>query len=95
MAITRIFAYVTMSEHLRELLDKQRAAGVRVGLLPWGAVDRSLHLNAAIWDGECAWEGRMSAHGEISENLFTVNHVDLDRLTNAFETCENVATFED
>jgi hypothetical protein len=91
--ITRIFAYVAMTDHLRELLDTQRAAGVRVGLLPWGSVDRSLHLNLTIWDGASAWEGRMSAHGEISENQFSVNDGDLDRLTNAFEICENVATF--
>ncbi|MEV4760951.1 hypothetical protein AB0J86_38485 [Micromonospora sp. NPDC049559] len=91
--ITRIFVYAEISDELRALLDEQRAAGVRVGLLPWGSVDRSLHLNLTIWDGSGAWEGRMSAHGEISEHLYTVNPVDLDRLVNAFETCENAATF--
>jgi hypothetical protein len=91
--ITRIFAYVAMTEQLAELLDEQRTAGVRVGLLPWGTVDRSLHLNLTIWDGTASWEGRMSAHGEITENLFSVGDADLDRLVNAFETCENVAAF--
>nr|MDT0661485.1 hypothetical protein [Micromonospora sp. DSM 115978] len=93
--ITRIFAYVTMTDNLQELLEKQRAAGVRVGLLPWGTADRSLHLNTAIWDQSGAWEGRMGPHGEISENHYTINPGDLDRLISAFETCESVATFLD
>ncbi len=93
--ITRIFAYVTMTDQLQALIDEQSQAGVRVGLLPWGTVDRSLHLNLVIWDGTSSWEGRMSAHGEISENHFSVHPVDLDRLVNAFETCKNVARFLD
>ena len=93
--VTRIFVYVDMTDPLRVLIDEQRAAGVRVGLLPWGTVDRSLHLNLVVWDGTSSWEGRMSAHGEITENLFSVNPTDLDRLVNAFETCEDVATFLD
>lgn len=91
--ITRIFAYATMTDELRELLEEQRRAGVRVGLLPWGAVDRSLHLNLILWDGTSSWEGRMSAHGEISEHHFSVNPADLDRLDRAFRSCENIATY--
>jgi hypothetical protein len=91
--ITRIFAYARLTDDLQQLFDLQRSAGVRVGLLPLGTVDKSLHLNLAVWDGTSAWEGRMSAHGEISENQFTVNPDDLDRLIGAFETCMSVATF--
>lgn len=95
VTITRIFAYAAMTDELRELLEEQRRAGVRVGLLPWGAVDRSLHLNLIVWDGTSSWEARMSAHGEISEHHFSVNPDDLDRLGRAFESCENAATFLD
>lgn len=93
--ITRVFAYAEMTDELRDLLDRQRRAGVRVGLLPWRAVDPSLHLNLIVWDGTSAWEARMSAHGEISENHFTVNPDDLGRLGRAFDACADVATFQD
>lgn len=93
--VTRIFAYAELTEELRALLDEQRGAGVRVGLLPLGAVDPSLHLNLIIWDGTGSWEARMSAHGEINENLFSVNRDDLDRLGDAFRSCRGLATFLD
>ncbi|MFK3985684.1 hypothetical protein ACI2K4_35645 [Micromonospora sp. NPDC050397] len=93
--ISRIFGYHTYSDELRELVETQRRAGVRVGLLPYGTVDRSLDLNLAVWDGTSAWQGRTGPHGEISENVFSVNPDDLDRLVAAFRTCERAATFTD
>ncbi|MDH6462614.1 hypothetical protein M2302_002794 [Micromonospora sp. A200] len=93
--ITRVFAYATLSDQLVELVEKQRRAGVRVGLLPLGVVSPHLHVNLTLWDGSSCWEARMSAHGEISENQFSVNRADIDRLTRVFDLCANVATFED
>ncbi|WP_326557071.1 hypothetical protein [Micromonospora sp. NBC_01796] len=95
VTITRIFGYHQLTDQLRELVDDQRRAGVRVGLLPWRSVDRSLDLNLAVWDGTSAWEGRMTPHGEIGENVFSVNPDDLDRLRTAYQTCARVATFTD
>ncbi|RKR86789.1 hypothetical protein BDK92_1055 [Micromonospora pisi] len=91
--ITRIFGYHEYTDEFRELVDDQRRAGVRVGLLPYGTVDRSLDLNLAIWDGTSAWEARMSPHGEIIENIFSVNSDDLGRLLVAYRTCARAATF--
>ncbi|WP_329101617.1 hypothetical protein OG792_21575 [Micromonospora sp. NBC_01699] len=93
--ISRIFGYHRLTDELRELVDEQRRAGVRVGLLPWRSVDRSRNLNLALWDGTSAWEGRMTPHGEIAENVFSVNTDDLDRLYTAYRTCARVATFTD
>lgn len=91
--ISRIFGYHTYTDELRELVENQRRAGVRVGLLPYGTVDRSLDLNLAIWDGTSVWQGRTGPHGEISENVLSVNPDDLDRLVTAYRTCERAATF--
>lgn len=89
--ITRIFIFTELTPELRALVDRQRQAGVRVGLLPSATVSRSLHVNAVLFDGTSAWEARMSAHGEISENVFTVNAGDLERLRDTFATCLSLA----
>lgn len=91
--ITRVFVYATLSPELSELVEAQRRAGVRVGLLPIGAVSPHLHVNLAVWDGSSCWEGRMTAHGEISENEFSVHPADVERLTRVFRSCADVATF--
>ncbi|MFG3302633.1 hypothetical protein [Micromonospora chersina] len=91
--ITRVFVYATLSPELSELVEAQRRAGVRVGLLPIGAVSPNLHVNLAVWDGSSCWEGRMTAHGEISENEFSVHPADVERLTRVFRSCADVATF--
>ncbi|MFE9690762.1 hypothetical protein [Micromonospora sp. NPDC005806] len=93
--ITRIFVYATLSDELSDLVELQRRAGVRVGLLPFGAVSPHLHVNLAVWDGSSCWEARMTAHGEISENQFSVNRSDVDRLTRIFRLCADVAAFRD
>ncbi|NES15013.1 MULTISPECIES: hypothetical protein [Micromonospora] len=93
--ITRIFVFATLTDELTELVEKQRRAGVRVGLLPFGAVSTHLHVNLTIWDGSSCWEARMTAHGEISENQFSVNRADVDRLTRIFRLCADRATFQD
>ncbi|MGN9812467.1 hypothetical protein ACTMSW_24320 [Micromonospora sp. BQ11] len=93
--VTRIFVYAQMSEELSRLVSVQRGAGVRVGLLPLGVVGARLHGNLAVWDGTSCWEARMSAHGEITENLFSVRATDVDRLTRAFERCAGVASYQD
>ena len=84
VVVTRLFAYVHLTTALAELVDEQRAAGVRVGLIRTGTVDNALHVNLAIWDGERAWEARVNAHGDIVANVFTVNEHDLGRLDAAF-----------
>ncbi|MEU4370978.1 hypothetical protein [Micromonospora chersina] len=91
--ITRVFVYATLSPELSELVEAQRRAGVRVGLLPIGAVSPHLHVNLAVWDGSSCWEGRMTAHGEISENEFSVHPADVERLTRVFRSCADAATF--
>ncbi|MGW9195163.1 hypothetical protein [Micromonospora chersina] len=91
--ITRVFVYATLSPDLSALVEAQRRAGVRVGLLPIGAVSPHLHVNLAVWDGSSCWEGKMTAHGEISENEFSVHPADVERLTRVFRTCADVATF--
>ncbi|MEH0822615.1 MULTISPECIES: hypothetical protein [unclassified Micromonospora] len=93
--ITRVFVYATLSDELTELVDEQRRAGVRVGLLPLGALSPHLHVNLALWDGASCWEAKMSVHGEITENQFSVNRADVDRLTRVFDQCASVATFQD
>lgn len=92
--ITRIFIYATLGDELTELVEKQRRVGVRVGLLPFGAVSQHLHVNLTVWDGSSCWEARMTAHGEISENQFSVNPADVDRLTRIFRLCADAATFQ-
>ncbi|MFI7430613.1 hypothetical protein ACIBPB_26815 [Micromonospora sp. NPDC049836] len=93
--ITRIFIYATLSEELRELVETQRRAGVRVGLLPHGAVSPQLHVNLVVWDSSSCWEARMTAHGEISEHQFSVNRSDVERLDRVFRLCADVARFTD
>ncbi|MFI7609056.1 hypothetical protein ACIBTV_28615 [Micromonospora sp. NPDC049366] len=93
--ITRVFVYVRLTDDLSELVEQQRRAGVRVGLLPLGVVSPQLHVNLAIWDGSSCWEARMTAHGEIGENQFSVNASDVSRLTRVFDICKNAATFQD
>ncbi|MGW5669284.1 hypothetical protein [Micromonospora sp. NPDC003776] len=93
--ITRIFVYATLTDELTDLVEQQRRAGVRVGLLPFAAVGSHLHVNLTLWDGSSCWEARMTAHGEISENQFSVNQADVDRLTRIFRLCADAATFED
>lgn len=93
--ITRIFAYATIWDELEELLETQRKAGVRVGLLPAGAVDPALHVNLVRWDAGACWTAGMSAHGEISENRYSVNPADVARAGETFQACANLATFLD
>ncbi|MDG4811261.1 hypothetical protein O7634_31290 [Micromonospora sp. WMMD1120] len=93
--ITRIFVYVTLTDELSALVEQQRAAGVRVGLLPLGVVSPELHVNLTLWDGSSCWEARMTAHGEIAENQFSVNSADVARLTRVFDLCATAATFKD
>ncbi|MCO1599698.1 hypothetical protein M8C17_31525 [Micromonospora sp. RHAY321] len=93
--ITRVFLHAGLTDELTELVRAQRRAGVRVGLLPWGVVDASRHVNLTVWDGTACWEGVMSAHGEITENQFSVNAADLARLTDVFDVCVEAATFLD
>ncbi|MFD0786038.1 hypothetical protein ACFQZ8_19220 [Micromonospora azadirachtae] len=93
--ITRVFVYASLTDELSELVEQQRQAGVRVGLLPLGVVSSRLHVNLAIWDGSSCWEARMTAHGEIGENQFSVNAADVSRLTRVFDICVNAATFQD
>jgi hypothetical protein len=93
--ITRVFVYATLSDELSALVEKQRAAGARVGLLPLGVVSPHLHVNLTLWDGSSCWEARMTAHGEIAENTFSVNRGDIDRLTRVFDLCVSAATFRD
>ncbi|MGK5675561.1 hypothetical protein ACSNOB_22290 [Micromonospora sp. URMC 106] len=91
--ITRIFVHAGISDELSELVETQLRAGVRVGLLRWGAIRPDLHVNLALWDGTSAWEPTMSAHGEISLNQFSVNPGDLERLRTAFAACAREATY--
>lgn len=93
--ITRIFIYATLSDELRDLVETQRRAGVRVGLLPHGAVSPQLHVNLAVWDSTSCWEARMTAHGEISEHQFSVNRSDVERLDRVFQLCAAAASFTD
>ncbi|MFE9914888.1 hypothetical protein ACFYPG_06975 [Micromonospora sp. NPDC005553] len=93
--ITRVFVYATLTDELSTLVEKQRTAGVRVGLLLFGVVSPHLHVNLAVWDGSSCWEARMTAHGEIGENQFSVNRTDVGRLTRVFDLCANAATFQD
>ncbi|MET8353944.1 MULTISPECIES: hypothetical protein [unclassified Micromonospora] len=93
--ITRVFLHAGLTDELSELVRAQQRAGVRVGLLPWGVVEASRHVNLTLWDGTARWEGVMSAHGEITENQFSVNAADLARLTDVFEVCVEAATFLD
>ncbi|MET7962837.1 hypothetical protein [Micromonospora zamorensis] len=93
--ITRVFVYARLSDELSALVEKQRAAGARVGLLPYGVVSPQLHVNLALWDGSSCWEAHMTAHGEIGENQFSVNRTDVNRLTRVFDLCANAATFQD
>ncbi|MEU7757065.1 hypothetical protein [Micromonospora sp. NPDC049171] len=93
--ITRVFLHAGLTDELTALVRAQHQAGVRVGLLPWGVVDASRHVNLTLWDGTACWEGRMSAHGEITENQFSVNAGDLARLSDVFEVCVEAATFLD
>ncbi|MER7335363.1 MULTISPECIES: hypothetical protein [unclassified Micromonospora] len=92
--ITRIFVHAGVSDELSELVETQRRAGVRAGLLRWGSVRPDLHVNLALWDGTSAWEPTMSAHGEITLNQFSVNPGDLERLRTAFATCAREATYQ-
>lgn len=91
--ITRIFVHAGISDELSELVETQRRAGVRVGLLRWGTIRPDLHVNLTLWDGTSAWEPTMSAHGEISLNRFSVNPGDLERLRTAFAACAREATY--
>ncbi|MET8264532.1 hypothetical protein ACWD8I_20485 [Micromonospora arida] len=93
--ITRVFVYAKLTDELSTLVEKQRKAGVRVGLLLFGVVSPHLHVNLAVWDGSSCWEARMTAHGEIGENQFSVNRTDVGRLTRVFDLCANAATFQD
>ncbi|MGC4795495.1 hypothetical protein ACLQ3H_15380 [Micromonospora saelicesensis] len=93
--ITRVFVYATLTDDLSALVEKQRAAGARVGLLPLGVVSPHLHVNLTLWDGSSCWEAHMTAHGEIGENQFSVNRTDVARLTRVFDLCANAATFHD
>ncbi|MEU4554460.1 hypothetical protein [Micromonospora violae] len=93
--ITRVFVYATLSDELSALVQRQRAAGARVGLLPLGVVSPHLHVNLTLWDGSSCWEAHMTAHGEIGENQFSVNRADVDRLTRVFDLCASAATFQD
>ncbi|MET8833341.1 hypothetical protein ABZV78_05420 [Micromonospora sp. NPDC004540] len=92
--ITRIFTYATLTPELSELVETQRRAGVRVGLLPLGRVSPHLQVNLAVWDGSSCWEAKMTAHGEISENEFSVHPADVERLTRIFRLCADIATFQ-
>ncbi|TDC26309.1 hypothetical protein E1211_30245 [Micromonospora sp. 15K316] len=93
VTITRIFIYAELGDELSELVQTQRRAGVRVGLLPFGAVSPHLNVNLAVWDGSGCWEAKMTAHGEISENQYSINRTDVDRLTRVFRLCADVADF--
>ncbi|MEU7924985.1 hypothetical protein [Micromonospora sp. NPDC049801] len=93
--ITRVFVYATLTDELSDLVGRQRAAGARVGLLPFGAVGPHLLVNLTLWDSVSCWEARMTAHGEIGENQFSVNRTDVERLTRVFDACVGAATFED
>ncbi|MEU4339123.1 hypothetical protein AB0F59_31505 [Micromonospora lupini] len=93
--ITRVFVYATLTDELSALVQRQRAAGARVGLLPFGVVSPQLLVNLTVWDGSSCWEARMTAHGEIGENQFSVNRTDVERLTRVFDVCVNAATFSD
>ncbi|MEU0551442.1 hypothetical protein [Micromonospora sp. NPDC005979] len=93
--ITRVFVYATLTDELSDLAGRQRAAGARVGLLPFGAVGPHLLVNLTLWDSSSCWEARMTAHGEIGENQFSVNRADVERLTRVFDACASAATFED
>ncbi|MGC4773025.1 hypothetical protein ACLQ25_29135 [Micromonospora sp. DT44] len=93
--ITRVFVYATLTDEVSDLAGRQRAAGARVGLLPFGAVGPHLLVNLTLWDSSSWWEARMTAHGEIGENQFSVNRADVERLTRVFDACASVATFED
>ncbi|MFY1616510.1 hypothetical protein [Micromonospora sp. WMMD736] len=93
--VTRVFVYATLTEELSDLVGRQRAAGARVGLLPFGAVGTHLLVNLTLWDSSSCWEARMTAHGEIGENQFSVNRADVERLTRVFDACASMATFED
>jgi hypothetical protein len=89
--IDRVFVYTTMTAELAELIATQERAGVRVGRVRAGAVDPTLRLNLAVWDGAAAWEARLNAGGEIAGNVFTVNKADLARLAGVFQACERAA----
>jgi hypothetical protein len=91
--ITRIFVYNELTADLRDLVETQRQAGVRVGLVRAAALDPALRFNLAIWDGASAWEARLNAGGEIAANLFTVNPGDLSRLGEAVKLCGMAADF--
>ncbi|MFC3500189.1 hypothetical protein ACFOOK_04300 [Micromonospora krabiensis] len=91
--ITRIFMYAQLSEELSELVETQRRAGVRIGLLPSSAVGAELHVNLVCWDGTACWTAGMSAAGEITENRFSVNRADLARTEETFRACAALATF--
>ncbi|MDG4757161.1 hypothetical protein [Micromonospora sp. WMMD710] len=93
--ITRVFVYATLTDELSDLVGRQRAAGARVGVLPFGAVGPHLLVNLTLWDSSSCWEARMTAHGEIGENQFSVNRADVERLTRVFDACASMATFED
>ncbi|MFC0504753.1 hypothetical protein [Micromonospora costi] len=93
--VTRIFLYADLSDELTELIEAQRRAGVRVGLLRAGAVHADLHVNLVRWDGSACWTAGMSAHGEITENRFSVDPGDLARVAETFQACAALATFRD
>jgi hypothetical protein len=84
VAVTRVFVYSRPTDGLRALVDTQLAAGVTVVLLPRPGTDPALRLNMAMFDDRTAWEARMSADGEIVENLFYVCDGEVDRLRTAF-----------
>jgi hypothetical protein len=93
--ITRLFAYTgDLNDDIRALLDEQRAAGVRVGLLEWAVAPRTVYVDMAIWDGSSAWKGRMG-HGDVMEHEFTVNQADLEQLRAAFASCRSMAQMLD
>ncbi|MFV2101275.1 hypothetical protein [Micromonospora sp. LOL_024] len=92
--ITRVFTYAEFSDELAELVAEQRAAGVRVGLLPTAAVPADLHVNLIRWDATACWTAGMSAHGEINENRFSVNSADVARAAETFQACVVLARFD-
>lgn len=84
VAVTRIFVHAGLTDALRELVETQRRAGVTVGLVARSDVEPALRLNMALFDDRTAWEARMSADGEIVENLLHVCDSDVDRLRAVF-----------
>jgi hypothetical protein len=91
VAITRVFVCARIDADLAAMISEQREAGVTTLVVPRDAIDASLHVNLVVWDGRRGWEPRMNAHGDIVGNLFTANERDVQRLTEAFLSCADVA----